>query len=467
MKRFWAPLLIVAMWGFVAWLFFSGRTDVYWLESLSVIAGCITINTFVSPRLGRFKIPLLLAAVFFSAVWLYYNERLDQYWLQTIVVMSLAIIAVLVIGPYVKRINAPFLLTVFILCVVWLSYQESLNLYIQTVLMYMGINIIMSSSLNLVNGYMGEFNCGHAGPMAVGAYVSSLLSVWLFTKDKVFGDALLPPEYALYFFPLCLLGGMLAAAAVGFMIALPSFKTRGDYLAIITIAINYIIKSTIENINAIGGARGFMGMGKVTMAMENAPKVFGLDSTWDLPWMMIWVFLGTVFTIWLIRRFVSSTYGKGIIAICQDEIAAEIMSVNTNRMKIVAFMLSSGLAGLAGGLFAHVLGYVNPGSFTVLKSTEALLMVYLAGMGSLSGSVIAAILYTVLLELLRFIIPMIDSALHWAHLLPDGYEISQVWKWVLIPLLLVLLMHRRPEGIMGARELTDLFPKLKNYYVFK
>ena len=154
-------------------------------------------------------------------------------------------------------------------------------------------------------------------------------------------------------------------------------------------------------------------------------------------------------------------------AIKQDEVAAEIMSVNTNRMKLVAFMLSSGLAGIAGGLFAHILGYINPNSFGILKSTECLVMVYLGGMGSLSGSVISAILFTLLLESLRFIIPWMDTAMHYMHLLPDSYELSQVWKWVIIPLILILLMQFRPEGIMGNRELSDIFPKLKKFYSFK
>ena len=182
--------------------------------------------------------------------------------------------------------------------------------------------------------------------------------------------------------------------------------------------------------------------------------------------MLIWVLLGTTFSVWLIRRYVSSTYGKGIIAIHQDEIAAEIMGVNTNRMKLMAFMISSGLAGLAGGLFAHILGYINPGSFGIMKSTECLVMVYLGGMGSLSGSVISAVLFTLLLEGLRFVIPWINSGLHWLHLLPDTYEVSQVWKWVIIPLILVLLMQFRPEGIMGNKELPDLFPRLKKWYHF-
>ncbi|MBG0777456.1 MAG: branched-chain amino acid ABC transporter permease [Desulfovibrionaceae bacterium] len=336
-----------------------------------------------------------------------------------------------------QKFTVPVLLLAALAALCFGAQSGMMNLYVQSVIMFMGINIILSSSLNIVNGYMGEFACGHAGFMAVGAYVSSILSVWLFADDAVFGTAVLSPSLAVWLFPVVILAGGVAAAFAGLLVAVPSFKTRGDYLAIITIAANYIVKSTIENVGAIGGARGFMGMGRVTKAM---------DASLPLPWMMIWVFAGTVMTVWLINRFVSSTQGKGIIAICQDEIAAEIMSVNTNKMKIVAFMLSSGLAGVAGGLFAHVLGYVNPGSFTIMKSTECMVMVYLGGMGSLGGSVLSAVLFTLLLEALR---PL------------------QIIKWVVIPLMLVLLMQFRPEGIMGNRELPQLFPKLKKFYKFK
>ena len=309
-----------------------------------------------------------------------------------------------------------------------------LDAYYQLVLMFIGVNIILSASLNLINGYMGEFSCGHAGFMAVGAYVSSVLSVWLFTRDGKLGAALLSPELTVYLFPAILLAGTVAAALAGLLVAIPSFRTRGDYLAIITLAVNYIVKSIIENTEAVGGARGFMGMKKVVDAMTEVA---------DLPWMMIWVMIGTVFTLLLIRRFVSSTYGKGIVAIRDDEIAAELMSVNTRRLKMVAFMLSSGLAGLAGGLFAHILGYINPGSFTIMKSTECLVMVYLGGMGSLSGSVLSAVGFTLLLELLR---PL------------------ELIKWVVVPFMLILLMLFRPEGLMGSRELSDLFPRLRAYH---
>lgn len=336
-----------------------------------------------------------------------------------------------------QRYSVHLLLVLLGGVITYLAYEEAIGLYTLSVLMFMGVNIILSTSLNLVNGNMGEFSCGHAGFMCVGAYVSSILGVLLFSKDKVFGAPLLDPGLALYFFPLVILAGGVVAAFAGLLVALPSYKTRGDYLAIITIAANYIIISLIENLGVIGGSRGFMGMKKVVNAMGD---------TIDLPWMVIWVFLFTVFTVWILRRYNSSTFGKGVSAICQDEVAAEIMSVNTNKIKTITFMLSSGLAGVAGGLFAYIIGYVNPGSFNILKSTEVLVMVYLGGMASLSGAVMSAMLFTVLLELLR---PL------------------QIIKWVVIPLLLIIVMQFRPEGIMGNREISDIFPKLKRFYRFK
>ncbi len=328
--------------------------------------------------------------------------------------------------------------------------------YIQAVIMFVGINIMMSTSLNLVNGNMGEFTCGHAAYMCVGAYVSSILSVLFF--GKVFGDPMLPASTAFLIFPIIILIGGVFAALTAILVALPSFKTRDDYLAIITIAVNYIVISAIENMNWIGGSRGFQGMKDTVWAMK---------TTLNGPWMLLWVILFTAFTIWVIRRFITSTYGKGVNAICQDEVAAEIMSVNTNKIKTVNFMISAGLAGCAGGLFAHIVGYVNPQSFNILKSTEAMVMVYLGGMGSLSGAVIAAVVFTGLLEVLRSQAIMDFLLAPVTVVFPDWEPSAGVIKWVIIPLLLVLIMQFRPEGIMGNRELSDVFPKLKKYYTFK
>lgn len=336
-----------------------------------------------------------------------------------------------------NRITVPAALGALLFLMVAMTQVGLLGQYGVSFLCTMGIFIILSASLNLVNGYMGEFSCGHAGFMAVGAYASSIAGVFLFVPDKVFGQPWLPMSLAPWAFPLILAVGFAAAAIAGLVVAIPSFKTRGDYLAVITLAAAYIIKSAIENVEAVGGPRGFAGMGKI---------VQGMDAVAGIPWMLFWIFLGVAFTVWVLRRFVYSTYGKGVMAIHQDEVAAEIMSVNTNKMKLIAFMLSSGLAGLAGGLYAYQISFVNPASFTILRSTECLVMVYLGGMGSLTGSVLSAIVFAIMLEFLK--------------------PLEQL-KWVAIPLLLILLMQFRPEGIMGNRELSDVFPKLKRFYRFK
>lgn len=164
--------------------------------------------------------------------------------------------------------------------------------------------------------------------------------------------------------------------------ALPSFKTRDDYLAIITIAANYIINTGhIINIDFVGGPRGPTGM-RVVRAMESVAEI---------PWMMIWMLLGVMITTMMLHRLVNSTLGKGIPAVCQNEVLTEIMSVNTKRVKL-AFMVSAGIAG-GGCLYAHMFSSIYANSFGIMKSTEAMVMVYLGGMGSLSGSVLAAAVY--------------------------------------------------------------------------
>ncbi|MBC7250012.1 MAG: branched-chain amino acid ABC transporter permease [Anaerolineae bacterium] len=337
-----------------------------------------------------------------------------------------------------RKLYLPLLILLLFVIIIGGSWLGIINDYWQLVLLFIGINIILTVSLNLINGYMGEFSCGHAGFMAVGAYVSGILTVWLFAEDKVFGPPVLPVAWAIPLFPLALIVGAIAASLVGLLVAIPSFRTRGDYLAIITLAVNYIVKSAIENMEVIGGPRGFVGMKRV---MNNMADVF------DAPWLLIWTFIAMIAAVLIIRNFMASTLGKGVEAIREDEVAAELMSVNTRRIKVIAFMLSCGLAGLAGGLFAHWPGgYINPGTFTILKSTEIMVMVYLGGMGSISGSIISAIGFTLLLEILR----------------PLG-----VFKWVVIPLLLVVMMLVRPTGILGNRELTDVFPKLRAFFGYE
>lgn len=289
-----------------------------------------------------------------------------------------------------------------------IPYFGLLDQYVQMILIYVGINIILALSLNLVNGYMGEFSVGHAGFMSAGAYVASLITL-----------ALLPAVPAGVVFPLAVLAGGIGAAVLGVVVAIPSFRTRGDYLAIVTLAFNMIVKSALENIEAVGGARGLLGMDKLT----------------TLPWTFFW----TVLTIWVIRNFIYSNYGRGVLSIREDEIASDLMSVNTRQVKMLTFIISSFFAGVAGGLFAHLLQFINPAMFDIIKSTDILIMVYLGGIGSIAGSILGATVYTVLLELLR---PL------------------EVWRMVIMPLILILLMIFRPRGIMGLREMTVFIPTI-------
>lgn len=334
-----------------------------------------------------------------------------------------------------QKLFMPVSTIVMILLITVLAHFEIINNYFQTIIVTICINIIMSASLNIVNGYMGEFSCGHGGFMATGAYVSSVISLILFKDgNSITGSALLPESLSILGFPISIIAGGLGAMLVSLIVAIPSFKTRDDYLAIITVAANFIVTTAINNIPAVGASRGLMGMKSVMSSMADVV---------DVPWILVWGLVFAVLSILSIYYLMNSTLGKGISAVRYDEISAEIMSVDTNRMKLIAFTFSSFLAGIAGGLFAHLLGFINPSSFGIMKSTESLVMVYLGGMGSLSGSVLSAVIFTILLELLR----------------P-----AQIWKWVIIPLILILIMEFHPEGIMGSKELTHFFPFLKKLF---
>ncbi len=294
-----------------------------------------------------------------------------------------------------------------LLAVAWVLPDTGLlNPYVVQILMYVGINMILTLALNLVNGYMGEFSVGHAGFMGIGAYVAAILTV-----------AVLPRSASVWCFPGVLVSGGLAAAAAGLIVAYPSFRTRGDYLAIVTLAFNMIVKSVLENIPALGGPRGYLGMPRLT----------------NLFWVAAWVLI----TLAALRNLVRSNFGRGIMAIREDEMAANLTSVDTRRLKLYAFLISAFFTGVAGGLYAHLLQFINPRSFSILKSTDMLVMVYLGGVGSLTGSLLGAAIFPILMELLRFL---------------------GIWRWVVGPLLLVLLMIFRPQGLMGFKEARWLQP---------
>ena len=226
------------------------------------------------------------------------------------------------------------------------------------------INIVLATSLNLASGYLGQLTLGHAGFMSVGAYVSALCSIYL----------QLP-------FVLSLLVGSLVACVIGILIGIPTLRLKGDYLCIITLAFNEIIRVIMLNLHITNGAKGLMGIPANT------------DFTA--------AFISVVVTIYVIYSIVKSRHGRAIISIREDETASELAGIHTFYYKILAFAISAFFAGLAGGLYAHYMGMLVPKTFDYNKSVEILVMVVLGGLGNLKGSVIAAIVLTILPEYLR------------------------------------------------------------------
>lgn len=292
------------------------------------------------------------------------------------------------------------------------------NAYIQLLILYVIVNAILAMSLNLVNGYTGQFSLGHAGFMAIGAYVSAFLS----TQYDFFNG---PFGFVGIFFTT-ILGGLLAAFA-GLLVGLPSLRLKGDYLAIVTLGFGEIIRVALLNVDALGGARGIAGI-------PSLPNFF-VSYTYGVAWA-----LACFFVIW---RLVHSSHGRGLLSVREDEIAAQAMGINTTKMKVRAFVLSSFFAGVAGALFSHVTNFISPSSFSFLMSVNAVIMVVLGGMGSMTGSITAAFFITMLPEALRSL-----------------QEITGVdLRMVIYSLLLILVMILRPKGLFGDYEITDLWRK--------
>jgi branched-chain amino acid transport system permease protein len=292
-----------------------------------------------------------------------------------------------------------------------LHYWAELSDYRLLVLKLTMIAVMLTLSINLINGYMGEFSCSHPGFMALGAYSASTVTLLFFANDSMFGQALLAPALGPYFYPLALILGGIVAAIGALVVAVPSFRTRGDYLAIISLAFMFIVKSLIENLEWIGGPRG----------MSSQPN-------WStLPVVFIWM----VLCIWVINNFVRSIFGKALNAVRDNETAANAMTINTRKTKMVAFMLGAFWAGVAGGLFAHVMRFVNPGTFGIQRLAEILAMVYFGGLNSVVGSIVGAVSINLISEMLR---PL------------------EIYKWIVIPLILILVMIFRPTGLIAFRE---------------
>jgi branched-chain amino acid transport system permease protein len=273
--------------------------------------------------------------------------------------------------------------------------------YINT-LMFIGINIMLATSLHLIIGITGQFSIGHAGFLAVGAYASAVMTMKL----------------ELPFIIAVLTGGVIAAVA-GMVIGIPSLRLKGDYLAIATLGFGEIVRIVLLNIEYVGGASG-MQVSHLT--------------TWP------WVFACVMITVLVIRNFTNSTHGRACISVREDETAADAMGINTTYYKVAAFVIGAFFAGIAGSLYAHNFYIIQPSNFGFLKSFDILIFVVLGGLGSLSGSVLAAILLTIVTTFLQ-----------------DYPET----RMIIYSLVLILMMIFRPQGLMGTKEITSLFTHKK------
>jgi branched-chain amino acid transport system permease protein len=293
-------------------------------------------------------------------------------------------------------------------------FPSVINPYAARLLILSGINIMLAVSLNLINGFTGQFSLGHAGFMAIGGYTSGFFAIQ--AGPAVLASLGASPENPGWaaggvVLVLGLLIGGVCAAIAGLLIGIPTLRLRGDYLAIATLGLGEIIRVIILNIDAVGGARG----------LNNIP---GYTT-------FFWVYLLVGLTVIVHWNLVRSRHGRALLAVREDEVAAESLGVSTTRYKVLAFTVGAAFAGMAGSLFGHYLRYLNTNSFGFLKSIEVVIMVVLGGMGSITGSITAAVLLTLMPEFLRPI---------------------KAYRMVIYSLMLVLLMILRPQGIFGMNE---------------
>lgn len=272
--------------------------------------------------------------------------------------------------------------------------------YFQRILLVVGVNIILAVSLNLTVGFLGQLALGHAGFMAVGAYAAAI-----FTKSVKMDSNL---ELIISIIIAALFAGI-----VGIIIGVPALRIKGDYLAIITLGFGEIIRVIINNLSITGGSRGLSGI----EAHAKFPHVY-------------WV---TVLCVVIVVLLLRSRHGRAIISIREDEIAAEMAGIPITYYKILGFATSAALTGVAGSLYAHINRVLNAEKFNFEYSIDILVIVVLGGMGSVTGSIIAAIVLTILPESLKFL---------------DEY------RMLIYSIALILMMIFRPSGLFGKYEFS-------------
>lgn len=305
-----------------------------------------------------------------------------------------------------------------LIAVIALMYVGILDEYTAQILTFAAINVIIALSLNLISGFTGQLALGHAGFMAIGAYSTAVLIMKL----------------NIPIFPAILIGGIITAA-FGIVIGFPTLRCKGDYLAIVTLGFGEIIRVIMINTESItGGAAGLKGIPSFSNDINLSPMIS-----------FIWVYLFMVGIIILISNLIKSSHGRAIVSIREDEIAANAMGINVFYYKMFAFTLSAFIAGIGGGLYALLFGYLNPTMFSWLKSMDFLIIVVLGGMGSIVGTVATGFILTYLQEFLR---------------------ILQDYRLVIYPLILIFIMLFKPTGLIGIvndikKWLKKTFPNKK------
>ncbi|MCC7431282.1 branched-chain amino acid ABC transporter permease [bacterium] len=300
-----------------------------------------------------------------------------------------------------------------------------INPYYFGILIYIGINITLAVSLNLINGFTGQFSLGHAGFMAIGAYTSAAVTHYYgLNLIEIFGSGVFGKSVILL---ISLFAGGITASISGLIVGIPSLRLKGDYLAIVTLGFGEIIRVIILNLDVIGGARGF------SAASEEISELGKLTN-------FFWTFFFAFVVILVVKNLVTATYGKAFQSVHDDEIASESIGINTTRYKVIAFVTGAFFGGIAGGIFAQFLIPLYPQIFTFVKSVEIVVMVILGGMGSITGSVLAAIVLTILPEALR------------------GFS---EYRMIIYSLLLVIMMLTRPTGFFGKGELEKIIAIFK------
>jgi branched-chain amino acid transport system permease protein len=338
-----------------------------------------------------------------------------------------------------KKQDKLILILVIIFTVAFLFWANNfLDGYKIRILNLCAINIILALGLNIINGFTGLFSLGHAGFMAIGAYVSAILTMSASTKEfNFFVAPIISPldKIELGFLPAILLA-IIITGLVSLIIGVPVLRLKGDYLAIASLGFAEIIRIVLTNVQRLtNGALGLKGIPNYT----------------NLAWSWSFAFLAVVFTYLL----VNSSYGRALKAIREDEIAAEAMGINLFKHKLMAFMIGSSMAGLGGALFGNLLTSIEPGIFKFVLTFQILLIVVLGGMGSISGTIISAIVVTFMLEWLRFV----ESPMNILGITIPG--ISGMRMVIFSALLMIVILFYQ-KGFMGNQELSIDF--IKNKY---